>query len=64
MVGGTPRTALAAMPTRLGTSRCVNVIVPIFPGGMSRPLPAAFGAAYTDVGPSPASAATAAAPPP
>src|SRR5918994_5891510 len=67
MVGATPSAALAAIPTRGGTSRCVKVIVPRFPEGMSGWLGAfvafAFVAAVTyPPGPSEHAAAVAPAP--
>jgi hypothetical protein len=68
IVGGTPNASLAAIPTLPGTSRWLNVIVPIFPDGMSCALGAfvalAFGAANTFAGPMGDNAAAAVAPAP
>src|SRR5688572_5115642 len=58
------------MPTRLGTSRWVKVMVPILSGGMSLPLPCPSGPAWawawvnTDPGPSGETAAAAVNPAP
>ena len=66
MVGETPAPAAPAMPSRPGTSRWVNVIVPTFAGGIRRPRAArgAAGAAKAETGTTEARAAAAAAPAP